>query len=321
MPRHRIIIDCDPGHDDMAAIVLAAAAPDIEIVGITTACGNAPIAKVTANALRIVEALGLAVPVHPGAEFPLRHRYPYPTTFHGESGLDSAGADLPPAKREADPLPAAEAIIALVDRHPGEITLVAIGPMTNLALALMRRPDLAQKLRQVVFMGGSTGAGNVTPAAEFNIWADPEAADIVFRSGVPLVMFGLNVTHQTEFGRHDLAALRSAGDGPNPFADIMQYYCDVHHAHAGQDAPGAPLHDPCAIAYLVEPALFRLEPHDGHVVVTEGTECGRTVVVPRDQSNARGRALEVAVAVDGPRLTHLVTTALLEARRRLAEKG
>lgn len=321
MPKHRIIIDCDPGHDDMAAIVLAASSPDIEIAAFTTACGNAPIAKVTYNALRIVEALRLDVPVHAGAEFPLRHRYLYPTTFHGESGLDSAGADLPRPTRQADPLPAADAIIALADRHPGEITLVAIGPMTNLALALMRRPDVGQKLRQVVFMGGSTGAGNVTPAAEFNIWADPEAADIVFRSGVPLVMFGLNVTHQTEFGRNDLARLHAEGHGP--FADIMQFYCDVHYAHAGADAPGAPLHDPCAIAWLIRPELFRLEAHHGHVIVSEGPEYGRTVVMPSDQSGreAGAAAVDVAVSVDGPELTELVTVALLEASRRLRVDG
>jgi inosine-uridine nucleoside N-ribohydrolase len=317
MATHRIIIDCDPGHDDMAAIVLAAQHADIRIEAITSVCGNAPVEKTTRNALRIVAALGLDVPVHEGADAALRHRYDFPTQFHGESGLDSAGADLPATTRRPDPVHAVDAIIGLAERYRGEITVVAIGPMTNLALALSRRPDLAQLLKQVVFMGGSTGAGNVTPAAEFNIWADAEAADMVFRSGVKLVMFGLNVTHQTEFGRDEVAAIRAATGDANPFADIMQFYCDVHYAHAGPDAPGAPLHDPCATAYLIDPELFTLAPHRGEVITADGAEYGRTRLVPIAGGGGKpGQGLvHVAVGVDAPRLAAMVTGALIEAKR------
>lgn len=317
MASHRIIIDCDPGHDDMAAIVLAAQHADIRIEAITSVCGNAPVDKTTRNALRIVSALGLDVPVHAGAVAALRHRYDFPTQFHGESGLDSAGADLPATTRPAHPLYAVDAIIGLADRYPGEITVVAIGPMTNLALALSRRPDLAGLLKQVVFMGGSTGAGNVTQAAEFNIWADPEAADRVFRSGVKLVMFGLNVTHQTEFGRDDVAAIRTGGGDANPFADIMQFYCDVHYAYAGQDAPGAPLHDPCAIAYLIDPELFTLDAYRGDVVTVEGVEYGRTRLAPAAVGGAEPELalMQVAIGVDAPRLAAMVTQALIGASR------
>lgn len=312
----RLLIDCDPGHDDMAAIVLAASAAGLRVEAITTVCGNAPVDRVTTNALAIVEALDLDIPVHRGAEAPLRHRYDFPSQFHGESGLDSAGPGLPHPRRHADPVDAVTALINLADRYPGEITVAAIGPMTNLALALGRRPDLAQKLRQVVFMGGSTGAGNVTPAAEFNIWADPEAADIVFRSGVPLVMFGLNVTHLTEFGRTELTAVETAGGTGNPFAGMMRFYCDVHYAHAGADAAGAPLHDPCAIAWLIEPELFTLAAHAGRVETETGPGYGRTVLVAASEG-----PVAVAVGVDGPRLTTLVTTALERAAERFAGAG
>ena len=192
----RLIIDCDPGHDDMAAILLAAHHPAIKIEAITSACGNASIDNTTTNALRIVSAFGLEVPVYRGAALPLLHRYEYPSAFHGVTGLDSAGVDLPPTDIREEKATAAEAIIDLVENNPGEISIAVLGPMTNLALVLALRPDLAGAIKQVVFMGGSTAEGNVTAAAEFNIWADAEAARIVFRSGVKLVMFGLNVTHQ-----------------------------------------------------------------------------------------------------------------------------
>ncbi|MDB5536056.1 MAG: hypothetical protein JWQ65_931, partial [Devosia sp.] len=209
-PSHRVIIDCDPGHDDMAAILLAAWHDSIQIEAITTVCGNASLDNTTNNALRIVAAFGLDIPVYSGAVQPLLHRYEFPAAFHGPSGLDSAGVDLPQTSRQAEKGHAVEAIIRTVDAHPGEITVVVIGPMTNLALVFALRPDLASKIKQVVFMGGSAGEGNVTPSAEFNIWADAEAARIVFRSGVRLVMFGLNATHQTLLRRQDVAAVRAA---------------------------------------------------------------------------------------------------------------
>jgi len=319
----RIIIDCDPGHDDMAAILLAAFHESISLEAITTVCGNASLANTTNNALRIVEAFDLAVPVYAGAVQPLLHRYEFPAAFHGPSGLDSAGADLPAAVRRAEPRHAVDAIIERVEASPGEITIVVIGPMTNLGLVLAQRPDLAAKIKRVVFMGGSSTEGNVTAAAEFNIWADAEAARIVFRSGVKLVMFGLNVTHQTRLPLRSIEAVRAAQPGSNPVADIMQFYCNTYHAFAGADPRGAPLHDPCAIAYLIEPAIFSIEQRPGDVVVADSESYGQTLVDLRPQDPAhdtRIRNIGLAVAADTERFDSLVTRALIWAARRYATK-
>lgn len=322
-PTHRIIIDCDPGHDDMAAILLAASHPSIRIEAITAVCGNASVENTTRNALRIVEAFGLDVPVYRGAELPLLHRYEFPAAFHGPSGLDSAGVELPAPTRTVAPGHAVEAIIRLVESNPGEITLVVIGPMTNIALALALRPDLATDIKQIVFMGGSTGEGNVTPAAEFNIWADAEAARMVFRSGVPLVMFGLNATHQTLLRREDVAAVRAAYPGDNVVADILDFYCGTYYRFAGTDKPGAPLHDPCCIAWLIDPTLFEIEQRPGEVIVSSDEAYGQTLIDlrPQDPSHdTRIKNVGVAVKADAGRFAELVTQAMIWAAGRVTVK-
>jgi inosine-uridine nucleoside N-ribohydrolase len=322
-PTHRIIIDCDPGHDDMAAILLAAWHPSITIEAITTVCGNASVANTTNNALRIVEAFGLDVPVYRGAEQPLLHRYEFPAAFHGPSGLDSSGVELPTTDRQVEPTHAVDAIIKLVDANPGEISVIVIGPMTNLALAFGLRPDLAQKIKQIVFMGGSSGEGNVTPAAEFNIWADAEAARMVFRSGVKLVMFGLNLTHQTLLRRQDVAAVRAAVPGVNAVADIMDFYCGTYYRFAGADKPGAPLHDPCAIAYLIDPTLFTVEQLPGDVIVSDAETYGQTLIDlrPQDPSHdTRNKNVGVALKADAERFAELVTEALIWGAGRMSPK-
>lgn len=318
---HRIIIDCDPGHDDMAAILLAASNPAVAIEAITTVCGNASLDNTTNNALRIVSAFGLDVPVYRGAVQPLLHRYDFPAAFHGPTGLDSAGVELPPAGRAAEESHAVEAIIDIVDANPGEISLVVVGPMTNVALALGLRPDLATKVRQIVFMGGSAGEGNVTPAAEFNIWADAEAARMVFRSGARLVMFGLNVTHQTLLRRQDIAAVRAAHPGANVVADIMDFYCGTYYRFAGANKPGAPLHDPCAIAFLIDPSLFTIEQLPGEVIVSAGESYGQTQIDLRPQDPAhdtRTKNVGVAMKADAERFAALVTQALTWAAGRVS---
>jgi len=320
----RVIIDCDPGHDDMAAILLAAWHDSITLEAVTTVCGNASVANTTNNALRIVEAFELGVPVYAGATQPLLHRYEFPAAFHGPSGLDSAGADLPVATRKAEPRHAVDAIIERVDASPGEITIVVIGPMTNLGLVLAKRPDLATKIRQIVFMGGSTTEGNVTPAAEFNIWADAEAARIVFRSGVKLVMFGLNVTHQTRLAATALDTVRAVQPGASPVADIMQFYCNTYHSFAGADPRGAPLHDPCAIAYLIDPSIFTVEHRPGDVIVAESESYGQTLIDLRPQDPAhdtRVKNVGVAVSADTERFNQLVIQALIWAARRYSSSN
>lgn len=307
----------------MAAILLAAWHPSITIEAITTVCGNASVANTTNNALRIVEAFGLDVPVYRGAEQPLLHRYEFPAAFHGPSGLDSSGVELPTTDRQVEPTHAVDAIIKLVDANPGEISVIVIGPMTNLALAFGLRPDLAQKIKQIVFMGGSSGEGNVTPAAEFNIWADAEAARMVFRSGVKLVMFGLNLTHQTLLRRQDVAAVRAAVPGVNAVADIMDFYCGTYYRFAGADKPGAPLHDPCAIAYLIDPTLFTVEQLPGDVIVSDAETYGQTLIDlrPQDPSHdTRNKNVGVALKADAERFAELVTEALIWGAGRMSPK-
>ena len=324
MTKHRIIIDCDPGHDDMAAILLAAWHETITIEAITTVCGNASVDNTTNNALRIVDAFGLDVPVYRGAELPLLNRYEFPAEFHGPSGLDSAGVDLPQTGRKAEAKHAVQAIIELVDANPGEISVVVVGPMTNLALAFGLRPDLAGKIKQIVFMGGSATEGNITPAAEFNIWADAHAARMVFRSGVKLVMFGLNLTHQTLLRRQDIAAVRAAHPGENAVADIMDFYCGTYYRFAGADKPGAPLHDPCAIAYLIDPSLFEVRQLPGEVIVGDDESYGQTLIDIRPQDPAhdrRNKNVGVAMTADAERFATLVTQALIWAAGRLSAQS
>ena len=308
----------------MAAILLAAWHPSIQLEAITTVCGNAPLTHTTNNALRIVDAFGLDVPVYAGAEAPLLHRYPFPAEFHGPSGLDSAGEELPPAVSKAQAQHAVDAIIERVEATPGEITLVVIGPMTNLALALALRPSLAQSIKQVVFMGGSATEGNVTAAAEFNIWADAEAARMVFRSGVKLVMFGLNATHQTLMRREDVASIRAARQGANVVADIMDFYCGTYYRFAGADKPGAPMHDPCAIAWLIEPSIFGLSPRPAEVLVAADAGYGQTLVDMRPQDPAhdtRTKNVAVAMTADAERFAALVTQALIWAAGRISSSN
>ena len=204
------LIDCDPGHDDAIAILLALGSPEIELLGITTVAGNQTLEKTTANAIRVLEAVGRTdIPVAAGAERPLVRERRVAAEVHGETGLD--GPDLPPARGQ--PVPA-HAVDFLAERILGgaeAVTLVPTGPLTNIALLLARHPDVQPRIERIVLMGGAIGLGNVTPAAEFNIWADPEAAQRVFSSGLDVTMVGLDVTHKALMGRDHAERLRAGG--------------------------------------------------------------------------------------------------------------
>jgi inosine-uridine nucleoside N-ribohydrolase len=308
----------------MAAILLAAWHDSITIEAITTVCGNASADNTTNNALRIVEAFRLGVPVYRGAELPLLNRYEFPAEFHGPSGLDSAGVELAQPTLKAEGKHAVQAIIDLVDANPGEITVVVVGPMTNLALVFAMRPDMASKIKQIVFMGGSATEGNITAAAEFNTWADAHAARMVFRSGVKLVMFGLNLTHQTLLRRKDVLAVREAHPGPNAVADIMDFYCGTYYRFAGADKPGAPLHDPCAIAYLIDPGLFDIRQLPGDVIVGDDESYGQTLIDIRPQDPAHDKRVKnvgVAMTADAEGFATLVTQALIWGAGRLSAQS
>jgi inosine-uridine nucleoside N-ribohydrolase len=276
----KIIIDTDPGIDDAMAILFALAAPELEVVGLTTTFGNVHTDLATPNALRLLAFAGRDdIPVAHGAHQPLQRVFDRPADFvHGANGL--GGVYLPEPSRQADPRPAAQFIVDMVMQHPGEITLAPVGPLTNIALALMLEPRIVERVAGVVLMGGAaTVNGNVNPAAEANIWNDPHAADRVFTAGWPVVMLGLDVTMAVGMDDPYLASLRTSRYGEFIY-DITRFYLDFHRQVHGDYA--CHTHDPSAIAYLIDPTLYTLE-HGPVRVVTEGLAAGQTLMDRRGE--------------------------------------
>jgi inosine-uridine nucleoside N-ribohydrolase len=270
MPR-RLILDCDPGIDDALAIAFAHGHPGLELVGITTVAGNVGLAKTTANALAVLEFIGAAgTPVTAGCAGPLLRPALDARQVHGDSGL--GGAVLPAPSASPAPGHAIDYIIDTVRAAPGEITLVATGPLTNIALAVRREPRLADWVRGFVIMGGSAGRGNVTPAAEYNIWADPEAAAAVFRAGWVVTMLGLDVTLQTRATEAVLGRMRDLGRlGTGLLLPALEQYRSV------SEPGGPPVHDVCAVAWVAEADLFGLVPGRVQVEVSGQFTTGMTV--------------------------------------------
>ena len=257
--KRRIIIDTDPGQDDAVAILTALASPDeLEVLGIVAVAGNVPLAHTERNARRLVELAARAdVPVYAGAMRPMVTR---PRVggehVHGRTGLD--GADLPEPTLALQTQHGVDFIIdALRAAEPGSVTLCTLGPLTNVGLALVKAPDIAQHVRELVMMGGAYfEVGNITPAAEFNIYVDPEAADVVLRSGIPIVMAPLDLTHRMLTTRARLEGFRRLGNKAGAVvAGLLNFSERFDLAKYGSD--GAPLHDPTVIAYLLKPELFR----------------------------------------------------------------
>lgn len=233
-----IIIDCDPGHDDALAIMLAAANPAVDLLAITTVAGNQTLEKTSLNARRVCTVAGITdVPVAAGCDRPLLQRLAVAADVHGESGLD--GAQFPEPTVDLVPEHAVELIHRILVEHPEPVTLVPTAPLTNIALLLTRYPDSAARIREIVLMGGSTERGNRTPASEFNIHTDPEAADIVFRSGVPVTMCGLNVTHQALATPEVMARFEGLGTELGDIcAGLLAYFASTYNA-AVEHAPSA----------------------------------------------------------------------------------
>ena len=303
MTATEIILDCDPGHDDAIALLLALASPEITLLGVTTVSGNQTLEKTTANAIRVLDHLDRHdVPVAAGAERPLVRTRHVAAEVHGETGLD--GPDLPPPAREPESLHAVEWIATTLEHTANPVTLVPTGPLTNIALLLAVYPDLAeQKVGRIVLMGGAIGEGNATPAAEFNIWADPEAAHRVFSSGLDVTMVGLDVTHKALIGPADVERLAGGGKAGKLVSDLYNFYAQFHARRYGWD--GAPVHDAVALAHVVDPTLLETT-HCG-VVVDTGPELsrGRTHVDLR--SAVWGPNCHVAVDIDADRFLTLLT--------------
>lgn len=253
----KIILDCDPGHDDAIAILLAAGSPEVELLGITTVGGNQTLEKTTLNARRVCTVAGITdVPICAGCAGPLVRPLVTAADVHGESGLD--GPKFPDPTVMLSEEHAVDFIVRTVMASSGDITLVPVGPLTNIAMALRREPRIAAKVQEVVLMGGSTSRGNHTPAAEFNIFVDPEAAAAVFSAGWPVTMVGLNLTHQAGASPETVERIRSLG---TPLAqtvvELLAFFRSTYRAVEGR--PDPPIHDACAVARVGWPELVKVE--------------------------------------------------------------
>ena len=301
-----ILLDCDPGHDDAIALLLALASPELELLGVTTVAGNQTVEKTTANAIRVLELVGADVPVAAGAGRPLV-REPYVAAYvHGETGLD--GPDLPPARRE----PVEQHAVDFLAERVDGTTLVATGPLTNVALLLAREQERPER---IVLMGGAIAEGNVTPAAEFNIWADPEAAARVFSSGLDVTMVGLDVTHQALLTDEHAARLRDNGRVGSVVADLLDFY-GVFHKQV-YDFDGSPIHDAVAVAQVSRPDLLELR--ELNVEIDRESElCRGRTVVDVWKRTGRDPNARVAVGIDAGGFIDLLLERLgsLDAERR-----
>ena len=252
-----IILDVDPGHDDAEAIMLACCAPELDLLAVTTVAGNVPLEKTTRNALRILSLIGhTGVPVAAGAASPLYRPLHTAEDIHGESGLE--GSEIPDPSFERDERGATELIADTVREAPEPVTLIPTGPLTNVATFLREHSELKERIARLSLMGGSIGLGNTTPAAEFNVYVDPEAAREVFESGLPITMSGLDVTHQAGAGPAQRESLWKLGYSGGVVAELLEYFAGTYERVFGFDAP--PLHDPVAVAAVLEPRLLKTRP-------------------------------------------------------------
>ena len=276
----KIILDCDPGHDDAIALLLALASPEVELLGVTTVHGNQTLEKTTINALKLLEFVDRTdIPVAAGALVPFS-REPYIAEYvHGKSGMD--GPTLPEPKTKPVARHAVDFIAETLLASGEPVTIVPTGPLTNIALFLAMHPDAAQKVDRVVLMGGAYGEGNVTPAAEFNIWVDPEAAARVFQSGLDVTMIGLDVSHQAIFGPEPTAQIKAAGRVGAMVAELLEFYGRFHKQSYGWD--GSPIHDAVAMAHVVKPGIVETV----HVGVR--VDCGEELGRGRTNCDLRGR--------------------------------
>lgn len=308
MTKIPVWIDCDTGVDDAVALLVAHRLEALEIVGLSTVAGNVALEKTTRNTLAVCDLAGADYPVHPGAAKPWLQAYADASAFHGADGL--GGAALPEPKRSAEKLPMWDALFAAAQRLDGALTLVATGPLTNVATALAKYPQLAALLSRIVLMGGAAVGGNRTPCAEYNIFADPDAAQAVFRSGVPIVMCGLDVTHQAYLTPAELDALCEKSTAVTRFVRAATANAMKFNMAAGLG--GLCLHDVCPLLYLAQPALFGGE-EAGVFIETRGTLTrGKTVTDLYSDFRFDAKNALVLLTLDRARFVRAVVHALQE---------
>ena len=306
-----VLIDCDPGQDDALALLLALGSPELDVLGVTAVAGNQTLDKTASNALRVLELAGRTdIPVAAGADGPLAGKLVVAADAHGETGLD--GVDLP--SPGADPVPehAKDFLAAKLAASDKAVAVVALGPLTNVALLLDAHPEAAEKIERVVLMGGAIHEGNQTPSAEFNIWIDPEAAARVFESGLDVTMVGLDVTNKAVLSNADADSLRGAGRVAEAAADMVDFYLRFYNE--AYEHGGAPIHDAVALAHVFRPDLLRVESRHVEVDTSDGICRGRTVVDMRRRTVLPEPNAHVAVDIDAEGFRSL----LLERLRALA---
>ena len=288
MERRHVFIDCDPGIDDAVALMMAFQAAELDVRGISAVAGNVGLERTLGNALKIVELSGAAAPVYAGADRPMFGAPIAAEHFHGEDGL--LGAELPAPVRMPEAGPAWEALRREAEAWGGALEVVATGPLTNLGIALSLYPELAGLVRCVTMMGGAAAFGNTTPAAEFNVLADPEAAELVFRSGIPVVMCGLDVTHSTYITAREVEELAALGSVQARLAAYFMGSGIEENARQFRTG-GAPLHDPCAMMYAIDRSLFESKPCwigvERHGKVTRGKTVTDAYSDAKRTANAR----------------------------------
>ncbi|HET8776281.1 MAG TPA: nucleoside hydrolase [Candidatus Limnocylindria bacterium] len=301
----RVVLDCDPGHDDAMAILLAAASPALELVAITTVAGNQTLEKVTLNARRVCSVAGItSVPIAAGCDRPLSRPQVVAGDIHGASGLDGVDWDDPTV--ELDPRNGVDVIIEAAETGP--LTLIAVGPLTNVATALERAPHIASNLERISIMGGAIGLGNRTPSAEFNIYVDPEAAAAVFAAGVPITLVPLEVTHLALATDEVLARIERLG---TPVAAmsvaLMRFFAETYERVFGFDAPA--VHDPVAVAAVIQPSLVETRHVNVAIDTSSGISAGRTACDIHGVLGAAPNA-DVALRLDAPAFWDLMIEAL-----------
>jgi pyrimidine-specific ribonucleoside hydrolase len=304
MKKLPVIIDCDPGHDDAIALVLAFAQEALDIKAVTVTGGNQTLAKTLNNARKVLSYIGKRPPLGAGADKPMFRELEVAAAVHGESGLD--GPNLPETDYREEPIPAVDLMRKIISESPEPVTLAATGPLTNLGILFTAYPDIKKNIKRISIMGGGFACGNWTSAAEFNILVDPEAADIVFSSGVPLIMCSIDVSHKAIIMPNEIEEVRKLGGRvPLLVADLLDFYFKWYSALG---FPGPPLHDPCAIACLVAPELFTIK--DYHVVIeTRGKyTSGMTLADLRTGTSAKPN-VQACMDVDRKGFIKLITEA------------
>ncbi|OMD78289.1 MULTISPECIES: nucleoside hydrolase [Paenibacillus] len=313
-----IIIDCDPGHDDAIAILLAIANSEkLDLRGITTVGGNQILDKITKNALKVISFVNVDIPVAKGAAGPLFGKLVTGEEAHGESGMD--GPLLPPSKFRPVEQGAVEFMLNIIRSSEEKITLVPMAPLTNIALLITAYPEIKDRIEKISLMGGGISYGNVTSTAEFNIYVDPEAARIVFESGIPITMSGLDVTDKAAIFEDEILALKERGPVSTMVGELLDFY-SIYGKKMGY--VGSALHDPCAVAWLLHPELFESE-HLYVTVETEGKLTRGMTVADRRKKTDRPANVQVLVGVDREAFMKLIFDSLekLDQELLLAAEG